>query len=643
MKSCFLLVTLWVVACSVKGQSLSPGGVKGAIQWYSTDTSLNSPGLRSQLDAHTALPVGHASTGQLNFHPSLVVDGTSPFRIDLGTRDLHNASYFSVYQSQDTVEENSIWHITNDQKTTLVLTTDRMADLSACRYMNYRDLVRGQPKVNIYTQHKEKDSLPVAQQWWNIGARPVAPRVPVMNFKGLIPEIIAYDRVLNGHERLQVATYLALKYGITLTEPGATYLNSGGQIIWDGYNYSTWHHNIAGICRDDSAVLDQPVACSSNLPGLLTMTAGDTLNNNSFLLWGDNGKPLTPAPKTAGLPLLLQKTWLMVPTGCLHPFVTSMVLDTKMIDAPLPVNPVYWLVVDPAGEGKFTSASVGFIRMDQLDGNRKATFMNVTWDKDGSGKDVWGIIVAQDLLLVSSINQPACSSPRTGSLQTRIVGGQAPYQLIIQNGNGLLLNRRVDDNSSPVEFTDLGTGKYSLKVTDAQGRMYADSFYMNGQDAPSPSAIAASYTLPAGRPLQLNAAAGMPDGLAWQWTGPENFQSFSPQVSITAPGSYTLSCSKNGCIREQDVLVAASHDNILYDVSVYPNPSPAAFNARITLDQPAAVTMSVYAPDGRLISTNTGYGRANYQFSSALGSGGVYQLVFVSGLSKTTKSLVIAK
>jgi hypothetical protein len=643
MKSCLLLVSLWVITCSVKGQTLSPGGVKGAIQWYSTDTSLKAPGLRSQLEGKNKVTVAHAAMAQLNFHPSLVIDGFYPFRIDLGTRDLHSASYFTVYQTLDTARENTVWHITNDQKTALVLTTDRMADLSVYQYMNYRDLMRAQPKVNIYVQHKEKDSLPVANQWWNIGAKPVAPQLPVTNFKGLIPEIIAYDRVLNSRERLQVGTYLALKYGITLTEPGATYLNSAGEIVWDGYKYSTWHHNIAGICRDDSAVLDQTAACSSNMPGLLTMAAGDTLSNNTFLLWGDNGKPLTPAPKAAGLPVLLQKTWLVKPYGNLHPFATNLVIDTKFVDAPLPVQPVYWLVVDPAGEGKFTTPAVQFTRMDRLDGEGKAFFNNVKWDQDGSGKDVWGIIAAKELLLISTIRQPTCAAPQTGGIQTRILGGRAPYQLIVRNNNGLSMSRRIDDAGSSVGLTDLGTGKYFLQVSDAQGYLYTDSFYLNNLDAPLPPTIAASYTLSSGRPLQLNAADGMPDGLTWQWTGPENFQSFGPQVTITTPGSYTLRCSKDGCINQQDVTVNAPHDNILYDITVYPNPSPAAFNARVTLDKPASVTMAVYAPDGRLISINKGDGRANYLFSGALATSGVYQLVFSSGLSTTAKSLVIAK
>jgi hypothetical protein len=76
---------------------------------------------------------------------------------------------------------------------------------------------------------------------------------------------------------------------------------------------------------------------------------------------------------------------------------------------------------------------------------------------------------------------------------------------------------------------------------------------------------------------------------------------------------------------------------------VYPNPSPDVFKARVTLDKPAPVAMAVYTQDGRLISIQKGDGRSNYQFSSALGTGGVYQLVFISGLSKASKKLVIAK
>ncbi len=644
MKCCTLLVLLWVITFSVRSQSPQPGGVKGAVLWYSTDTSMASPGLRNRIAGNNnLLTIDRAAIAPLNFHPALVLDGRQSLQVDLGTRDLRSASYFTVYQSFDTAKENGIWHIANDQKTTLVLTTDRMADLAAYQYMNYKDVVRDQPKVNVYVQHKEKDSLSPTKQWWHIGVKPTAPLLPVINLKGLLPEIIAYDRVLNSRERLQVASYLALKYGITLTEPGATYLNSAGEKIWDGFDYSNWHRNIAGICRDDTAGLYQTKAASSNIPGLLTIATNDTLDNNSFLLWGDNGKPLSIGPRQAGLPLMLQRTWLMKSFGNPQSFTTDLVLDTRPVDAALPVKPVYWLVIDPGGTGQFNAPATEFIKMDYLDNQGKAFFRNIKWDKDRSRMDVWGIIAAQDLLIATVINQPSCALPLNGSLQIRLLGGQAPYQLMVSNNSGLLISQRIDNVKSPVAIANLSAGKYFLAVTDAAQQVYIDSFYINNQDGPPPAALAANYILPATKPLKLDAATDMPNGLLWEWKGPGNFQSFSPQVTVTEPGLYTLRSSKDGCSNEQEVVVTTTPNNILYDVTIYPNPSPAAFNARITLDKPAPVTMAVYAPDGRLVSVQTGSDRAHYLFTGELTASGVYELVFTSGLSKANKRLVIAK
>ncbi|MEO5562392.1 MAG: T9SS type A sorting domain-containing protein [Chitinophagaceae bacterium] len=643
MKLFMLLLLLWCM-CPAKSQSFHPGGIKGAIQWYCTDNVAGSPGLSSYLNNNKRISVDNATIGSLNFHPSLLLSGTNRLRIELGTHDLRSASYFTVYQSLDTAEENSIWNISNDQKTSLILTTDRMADLSAYQYMNYYDVIRSQPKVNVYVQRKENDNLTVENQWWNIGVKPTTPQLPVTNFKGLVPEIIAYDRVLNSRERLQVASYLALKYGITLTEPGATYLNSNGDKIWDGYDYKDWHRNIAGICRDDSGGLKQTIASSSNMPGLLTIASQDLLVNNSFLLWGDNGKELSTDSKIPGLPLLLQKTWLMKIHGNTDPFKTDLVIDTKSVDAPLPAQPVFWLAIDPGGEGKFNSSTTEFIKMDKLDAQGKAFFNNVVWDKDGSGKDVWGIIAAQDLLLTTTINQPSCTSVGSGSLQVKIVGGQLPYQLAVQNNAGLVINKHVDDNGSTVDFTNLNTGKYFLKVIDASQHVYTDSFYINNHDVPLPRTIADGYTLPStGKPLLLDAAEGMPDGLLWEWKGPENFQSFNPETSITKPGLYTIRCTKDGCTSEKDVVVKDLPLDVLYDVTVYPNPSAAAFRAKVTLDKPASVTMSVYTHDGKLVSVQKGENRANYLFTGDMKVSGVYELVFTSGLSKATRRIIIAK
>jgi hypothetical protein len=646
MKSGVLLIVLGSLYTAVPAQIAYPGGVKNAVIWYSADTTHTTaikPGLRSCIPADTTfLTFDHATFSTLNFHPALQLDGRHVLSLNLGNTELRSATFFTVYQVTDTANENSIWYTTQNNRTGLVLTTDRMADLPLYRYMNFHDVIRQQPKVNVYVQYKEKDSFVISPQSLNIGGQPVTPRVPVANFNGLIPELIIYDRALNSTERLQIASWLALKYGITLTEPGATYLNSAGDAIWKGYDYPQWHHNIAGIGRDDATGLHQSKATSSNTPGLLTIATNASLIDQSFLLWGDNGKPLIPAPKTPGQPGMLQRTWLMKPYGS-QTYTTSLQIDTKSVDAPLPVQPVFWLVIDPSGKGNFNTAGTEFISMDALDKQGIATFTNVTWDKDGSGKDIWGLMAAQDLLLQTIIDQPACTQQSTGRLQTRILGGKAPFQLTLQSTSGVIDSRRLPNNQSPIQYTQLTTGKYFLTVIDANLHRYTDSFYINHTDLPLPALQAGQYTLPAGSTLTLNAGTGLPSELSWEWKGPDNFQSFSPQARITNPGVYTIRCGKGGCYNQQDITVKAIPNNRLYDVTIFPNPSTGRFAARVTLDEPAPVTMLVYAPDGQLITTQKGDHRSNYLFIAELKTAGAYELVLTSGLSKTSKRLVIVK
>src|SRR5882724_2683190 len=208
-KSCSLLLLLWTVTFTAQSQLSPPGGVHGAIAWFSTDSAVGTPGLRSRLTGDSSfLTFSNAAVSTLNFHPALLFNGANSLSVDFGAQDLRSSTYFTVYQSFDTASEHNIWHISNGQKTTIVLTTDRMADLSLYKYMNYIDVIRDQAKVNVYVQNKNKDSVLPTRQSWNIGIKPTTPQLPIVNFKGFIPEIIAYDRALNSQERLQVASSL---------------------------------------------------------------------------------------------------------------------------------------------------------------------------------------------------------------------------------------------------------------------------------------------------------------------------------------------------------------------------------------------------------------------------------------------------
>ncbi|MEM7130360.1 MAG: SdrD B-like domain-containing protein [Chloroflexota bacterium] len=122
-------------------------------------------------------------------------------------------------------------------------------------------------------------------------------------FRGDIAEIVLYDRKLTAAERRRVNSSLALKYGITLGDPTVplSYTNSADTVIWDASNNSSYHNDVAGIGRDDTAGLNQKQSRSVNSDALVTIgvngiAATNSANANSFagdqqfLIWGnDNG------------------------------------------------------------------------------------------------------------------------------------------------------------------------------------------------------------------------------------------------------------------------------------------------------------------------------------------------------------------
>ncbi|OWR31793.1 hypothetical protein CDO73_04745 [Saccharibacillus sp. O23] len=120
---------------------------------------------------------------------------------------------------------------------------------------------------------------------------------------GTILDVIVYDRALTDTERQRVSTYLAIKYGYTMT-PGsgyqASYLDSQGTNIWNSDANATYTHRITAIGRDDSSDLNQKQAKSQEPGAILTAALGQRIENTnsansnafavdrSFFIFGDN-------------------------------------------------------------------------------------------------------------------------------------------------------------------------------------------------------------------------------------------------------------------------------------------------------------------------------------------------------------------
>lgn len=644
-KTCFFLLLFITSGAGVSQvrSDVAPGGVKGATQWLIADTLEGKSKLISQLRGKPSLsPHNPRSFGWLNYYPALLLNEANSLSANLGKEDLHKATFFTVYQANATGKEHLIWALEKEKKTSLVLTTERMADLENYHYMNFTDVAPAKPKIAIYSQSKPKDTIGVTNQTWNIGQLPTSVQLPVSAFNGLLPEIIVFNRILDREERLKVASYLALKYGITLSETSATYLNSQGETIWNGESSPMYHHNIAGIGRDDASAWLQKVASSSNAPHFLCISTPAALQNNHFLLWGDNDQPLSPAPKRPGMPALLQRHWLLAPYGNQSIWDTKIVLNTKSLYTSTPQNPVFWMVIDSSGTGEFSPLTTHYHKMRMLDPDGFAHF-EVALKTNTSSKSIFSFMVGGELLLTTAVVPPTCAKPESGQFQVKVVGGLPPYHLrILNKTTGQSTDRYLQDNRLAELLTGLTAGNYELKVTDANQQVYLDSLWFQPTDAPLPVSLATTYELPTNNAVQLNAAKNMPADVAYHWQGPNNFESRAPDVALPQSGNYTLTTTLRGCSYTHQIQVNGPLLSLFSAVEVYPNPSNGKFTIKMMLHQPAEVRISVYNTEGKFMFSKTVSGADRYIVNEQLVSSGLYHVVLQSGNAISTNKLLIS-
>ncbi len=170
-------------------------------------------------------------------------------------------------------------------------------------------------------------------------------------YAGEIQEIIVFDSYLDDATSQKTESYLALKYGITLSndfdqdgtpfeftgeEYGeGTYIMSDFTPYWEVSNaqLQQYHNDVAGIGRDDMAGLAQKQSKSINSDAILAIGVdnddaldglestnstnnGSLANNRAFLTWGNNNKPLDPEPDDpaytqipAGVSSRLNRQW----------------------------------------------------------------------------------------------------------------------------------------------------------------------------------------------------------------------------------------------------------------------------------------------------------------------------------------------
>ena len=120
-------------------------------------------------------------------------------------------------------------------------------------------------------------------------------------FNGSMQEVIILrgsNDIMNPNNVRRINSYLAIKYGITLS--AGDYLNSNGNTIWSRSENAGYANNIFGIARDDATNLYQKQSRSTTFSPLTIMANGSrlktlnsensgTLKDNQYFMAGSNG------------------------------------------------------------------------------------------------------------------------------------------------------------------------------------------------------------------------------------------------------------------------------------------------------------------------------------------------------------------
>ncbi len=343
----------------------------------------------------------------LNFNPAtLMVNRNTQVILPGNIDDLRRSTIFTVFQGPKLNLDQLVWKITGDNGD-LSLSTSQVSSQSEKMNLVFAQNLSASaksaiPKTIISTYLRRVSQNPESAESNNIALQFSEPGSSLNHDQssGSVAEFIVYQTLLKDKDIAKIETYLALKYGVTLEK---NYLNSQGETIWNRKNEHAFSNNIAGIGRDDQSTLNQKQGTSSGstdglMIGINAIAATNQdnpgqINDGDFLIWGDNAKPFLIDQNNrpvAGDVWLPDKKWLMKTVGSTAKTIaTELKINTKTILTDKSPKGVFYLVMDRSGTGNFDLKNCSYFLPDSISPDGVASFKNLLWDTDGSGKDIF--------------------------------------------------------------------------------------------------------------------------------------------------------------------------------------------------------------------------------------------------------------
>lgn len=647
------IVTVWIVCQRAPAQplayfspdqclwfqtSVDPGQ---NCTWINTLDSTKNPDLQAMEQANPVL---------INFNDALCLSqsGKTPPLLILPTSFTNEGTIMFVSKAIDSLPERIIWSMETAQEIKAVVTNHRFANPLEWQYRNFIDFRNDLPLITTFFYQNDASTI-APPLYLRIGNNPDKPKLPVSNFKGAIPEFFIFDKILSENTRQIIESYLAIKYAIPLS--GMNYLNSKGDIIWDQTKLGNYSQHIAALGRDDAFALFQKQASSSYQPGLLSIGVGQVaernsenqalLEDNTFLIWGDNGGPLQFLSEYAGQVKMLGNRWVIKAFGSVQELETCVRFNLNKLEEKADLQANYWLVIDRSGTGEFPAGAVEYFPSDKRNSQTvDLTFSSVQWDTDNSGTDIFTLVKGGPIIPKLWLFEPTCNPEKKGHAALGAEGGHPPYHFqVVYHGTTIQDFYSADNAIHSLEALD--PGPYQFKIWDAGGAYYEAPFFLQSSDAPI-STLENHYILKPGATLVLDGRpANAGAGLSYYWSGPNEWSANTPEITISKPGEYGLIIDRYGCQSGHHFSVAEYSDDPVEYLELFPNPTiNGHFQLRIKLKRPETVQVQIYDAAGRMLDQDYLRGRDYYAYSGFIAGSGMYSIVLQAGAS--TRSLMLA-
>jgi hypothetical protein len=508
-------------------------------------------------------------------------------------------------------------------------------------------LHENRPVVSALVQHWTRTAVSAEGAFLALGSAGKArDKQP---FKGRLLEFMVFDRALSFLERIQVQTYLSIKYGIPLEE--GNYVSAREAVLWHREDNAAFSARVTGIGRDDVFGLYQKQSASAvDTTGLLAigvdrLAAGNgdntgQISNGDFLLWGDNGGALATGPGSGPDSLLafLERQWLVKPAGATaQTLATELAVDFSRLP---PDSLGYWLVIDRSGKGNFSVDHLEYSVPDSITADRVAYFRNVHFDADLSGSDRFSFVRAEPLLALShQVRSPDCKNPTSGSLSFTMVGGKAPYSYVLVSKSGF---SRQWQGTGEAVASGLPAGEYTLTVTDRDRKTTQRHLTLSMTDALRVD-LGPDQQLAADTGLVLDASAHIADSMAvtYAWESNYGFRASGARVRIAESGFYKVTVTTpEGCTFTDEITISGTAARRF---SVQPSLVSAhgKFSVNVSLKGAADVQVKVFDLKGKLHGQMQGNARQEYRFTGSVADPGLYLIVLQTPAGTETRKLLV--